>query len=72
MKLKTTQNGSHDLIDATDENLIHDAMAAHALMRAMEEWWERPAKDDSCTDAAVTWIECRAAELMREWTEGVG
>ena len=32
MKLKTTQNGSHDLIDATDENLIHDAMAAHARM----------------------------------------
>jgi len=63
MKLKTTQNGSHDLIDATDENLIHDAMAAHALMRAM---------DETCDAASIIWAMNRADEIMREWTEGVG
>ena len=67
MKLKTTQNGSHDLIDATDENLIHDAMAAHALLRAIIEadplvWDEFELSD---------WIKDRADAILREWT-GVG
>jgi len=62
MKLKTTQNGSHDLIDATDENLIHDAMAAHALMRAMEDVDQWP------TAARV--FKARVDALLREWTGG--
>ena len=38
MKLRTSLTASRDgsLVDATDENLIHDAAAAHALMEAGE------------------------------------
>jgi len=54
------------------EHVNHDARAAHALLRAMDEWWRRPPEEDSCTDAAIIWIECRADELLREWTGGVG
>lgn len=68
MKLKTKKNGSHDLIDATDENLIHDALAAHALMRAIREWWKSPPGTGGWPTDAVVWIEQRADALMREWT----
>lgn len=66
MKLLTTLTASHDgsLVDATDENLIHDAAAAHALMRAMKEWGEEPRTVD---DLCVRWIRLRADEIMRQW-----
>lgn len=45
----------------------HDALAAHALLQALEEWGEKEygeAVDKLC----VRWIRLRADELMREWT----
>lgn len=45
----------------------HDAMAAHAYNQAIAEWWDRPPEADSCTDAAVMWIEQRAAEILAGW-----
>jgi hypothetical protein len=60
MKLQTSLTASRDgsLVDATDENLIHDAMAAHALMQAIYGHWNVK---------ATQWIEDRADELMAEW-----
>ena len=74
MKLRTEMLGFEskvlnpvDRLDTYHDACKHDAMAAHALLQAMGEWWERPSEADSCTDAAVTWIEQRADEIMREW-----
>jgi hypothetical protein len=61
MKLLTSLTASRDgsLVDATDENLIHDAMAAHALMQAME--------DAGRYNFRREWIEKRADEIMTGW-----
>jgi hypothetical protein len=48
----------------------HDAAAAHALLQAIAEWWDRPPKADSCTDASVMWIEQRASEILASWGFG--
>jgi hypothetical protein len=73
MKLRTSLTASRDgsLVDATDENLICDSMAAHALMQAMSEWWN--ASDDSGIDEkqspreTMQWVEARAQAIFREW-----
>lgn len=57
MKLRTTQNGSHDLIDATDENLIYDAAAAHAFWLAIHE--QSPRMRIKLHERALT--------IMRQW-----
>jgi hypothetical protein len=44
----------------------HDAAYAHALVRAIKEWWDKP-DDGQIADGAVTEIEFRAMSLMREW-----
>lgn len=59
MKLRTSLTASRDgsLVDATDENLIHDAAAAHALMQAMDE----------IGGYTTRFIQLRADTIMREW-----
>jgi len=60
MKLRTSLTASRDgsLVDATDENLICDAAAAHALMEAMEQ---------VLTIATRDVIKQRADEIMAGW-----
>lgn len=67
MKLRTSLTASRDgsLVDATDENLIHDAVAAHALMMAMEEVGAE--NRDYSWLACVEKIERRADEIMAGW-----
>lgn len=48
-------------VDGFDE-LRHDALAAHALLQAMDEYRD----GGECWD--FLWIQLRADELMREWT----
>lgn len=48
----------------------HDAVAAHALLRAINDWHEKNGTgpdEDVYPHATVAWLENRAAELMREW-----
>jgi hypothetical protein len=62
MKLLTQLTASRDgsLVDATDENLIHDAACAHALMMAITEIGTRGIQDaDEITN--------RADEIMAGW-----
>lgn len=47
--------------------VARDAMAAHALMQAIKEWWDLP-PSDQCADGVVTWIEKRADDIMTGWT----
>lgn len=53
------------------DDVCKDAMAAHALMLAMSEWWMK--SDEEGIDeyqsprGAVEWVQERADELMREW-----
>lgn len=48
--------------------LEHDAAAAHAYQQAIKEWWNEDEPDNAqIADAAVTWIEQRADEIMRGW-----
>ena len=49
----------------------HDAMVAHAMIRAMNEI-EGTYADCSTAEDVRTFLHERADELMREWTEGVG
>lgn len=44
----------------------HDAMAAHALLQAMNEWGERT-YSESVDKLAVRWIRLRAAEILAGW-----
>lgn len=68
MKLRTSLTASRDgsIVDATDENMIHDAACAHALKQA-----EREA--DALFNASTrwfrarAWINTRADELMHSW-----
>lgn len=46
----------------------HDALAAHALLQAMEEWRALPAHNHAA-QWSVEWIHGRANGLMREWTK---
>lgn len=66
MKLKTSLTASRDgsIVDATDENLIHDAAAAHALLMAMAEFNHagHPQYQNPIYAAM-----CRADELMAQW-----
>lgn len=66
MKLRTSLTASRDgsLVDATDENLICDAAAAHALMEAMKEFNHAGhARHQNPIYAAM----CRADEIMAGW-----
>jgi len=71
MKLKTSLTVSRDgsLVDATDENLIHDADAAHATMQAMDEVSKYLSTPDGYASAvdSIAAIRQRASELMRSW-----
>jgi hypothetical protein len=61
MKLRTTiEKVQADGYEALRHDLEHDALAAHALLQAIDEWTMAPA------------IKRRADELMREWTGEVG
>ena len=61
MKLRTSLTASRDgsLVDATDENLIQDAAAAHALMQAMDEF--------DGAEYQRGYILHRASEILRSW-----
>lgn len=48
-------------------NIHHDAAAAHALMRAQDEFWKQDDLEDLDARDAVEMIGVRADELMREW-----
>ena len=65
MKLRTSLTASRDgsLVDATDENLIQDAAAAHALMMALERWAARHADHASYADHLLG----HADEIMAGW-----
>lgn len=67
MKLRTSLTASRDgsLVDATDENLIHDAAAAHALMQALVEVSEK-GEYVFPTNALIA-VKRRADKLMRSW-----
>lgn len=73
MKLRTQMQDFHGRMLARSSkpqphfDFEHDAMAAHAYKQAIAEWWDRPSEADSCSDAAVTWIEQRAAEILAGW-----
>jgi len=65
MKLRTKMDaGPTRCPVGSGTDIIYDAMAAHALMRAMVDVDQWP------TAARV--FKARADELLREWTEGVG
>ena len=59
MKLKTSLTASRDgsIVDATDENLIHDTAAAHAFWIAIHE--ESPRMRIKLHERALT--------IMRSW-----
>jgi hypothetical protein len=65
MKLRTSLTASRDgsLVDATDENLIQDAAAAHALMMALERWAARRADHASYADHLLG----HADEIIAQW-----
>ena len=65
MKLRTSLTASCDgsLVDATDENLIHDTAVAHALMEALERWAARRADHASYVDHLLG----HADEIMAQW-----
>jgi hypothetical protein len=72
MKLKTSLTASRDgsIVDATDENLIHDAAAAHALMQAIKETRDNPylyGGTSGHPESVIEMIEERADELMAGW-----
>ena len=64
MKLRTSLTASYDgsLVDATDENLICDAAAAHALMEAITAWGKHPGYQ-----GGESWVKKRADEIMAQW-----
>lgn len=67
MKLKTSLTASRDgsMVDATDENLIHDAAVAHALMQALAD---ADIEDfESFSSTWVTQIMERADALLKQW-----
>jgi hypothetical protein len=70
MKLRTEiLNGRMAFPRGWLDHMKHDALAAHALLQAMEDAkdrWFVTQKDH--TD----WIKKKADELMREWTGEVG
>lgn len=53
-------------VAGSQADMEHDAACAHALVRAIREWWDKP-DDGQIADGAVSEVERRAAELMREW-----
>lgn len=65
MKLKTGMV-SHFPLMCNFDALKHDAAAAHALMQAIEEFWESPDGGGHEFDG-VRCVQERADELMREW-----
>ena len=70
MKLRTdlianVMLGNKVFPTGTDEDIEHDALAAHALLQAIEDAedrWFVTQKDHTY------WIKKKADELMREWT----
>ena len=45
----------------------HDAMAAHALLQAQDEFWKRGDLEDLDARDAVEAIGARAAEILAGW-----
>ena len=71
MKLRTSLTASRDgsLVDATDENLIQDAAAAHALMEAMKEFNHA---GHALYQNPIYAAMCRADEIMAGWGFNAG
>ena len=69
MKLRTSLTASCDgsLVDATDENLICDAAAAHALMMAMCQYESDFPLSAAAPQDVIQWIEKRADALLKQW-----
>ena len=73
MKLLTQLTASRDgsLVDATDENLIHDAACAHALMLAMGDEIKRvsqiPYNSREICEYFMENVKKRADEIMAGW-----
>ena len=52
------------------EDIEHDAMAAHALLQAIDDWHEKNftgPDEDVYPSATVAFIEKRAAEILAGW-----
>ena len=76
MKLRTemvgpdsTSEGPYPAARVSDDghDYLHDAAAAHALMRAQDEFWKQDDLDGLDARDAVEMIGVRADELMRQW-----
>ena len=65
MKLKTLLlgNGPRAVVDYNDVSGVdHDAMAAHALLQAIEAWGKHPGYQ-----GGESWVKHRAAEILAGW-----
>jgi hypothetical protein len=76
MKLLTEMSGEGDDIllvyngdinVSTDDQVEHDAAAAHALTQAMRQYEQDFPFSPAVAQDVIQWIEKRADELMREW-----
>lgn len=72
MKLKSEIIDSQSLpgrklLHACQDEMEHDAIVAHALMQAQDEFWKRGDLEDLDARDAVEAIGARAAEILAGW-----